>query len=90
MNLGENRIRMRILRLTRSPAVPVFRIPEPFLIEFITASRRATAHESLVGEPNNLPAPQPERRDGFRPAGLVCYSERMVGILRLGGVCTSH
>ena len=36
MNLGENRIGKRILRLARSPA---FRIPKPFLIEFITASR---------------------------------------------------
>jgi hypothetical protein len=39
MNLGENRIGKRILRLARSLTVPAFRIPKPFLIEFITASR---------------------------------------------------
>ena len=47
MNLDENRMRMRILRLTRSPAIPAFRIPKPFLIEFITRSKEK-AKRTLV------------------------------------------
>jgi hypothetical protein len=38
MNLEQNRIGMGIIRLARSPRSPAFRIPKPFLIEFITAS----------------------------------------------------
>jgi hypothetical protein len=39
MNLGENRIEMRIPRSAWFLAIYVPRIPKPFLIEFITASR---------------------------------------------------
>src|SRR5215211_6750621 len=40
MNLGENRIEMRIPRSAWVPRdLRVSRIPKPFLIEFITASR---------------------------------------------------
>jgi hypothetical protein len=39
MNLGENRIEMRIPRSAWFLAIYVSRIPKPFLIEFITASR---------------------------------------------------
>ena len=42
MNLGENRIEMRIPRSAWVPRdLRVSRIPKPFLIEFITASRLA-------------------------------------------------
>ena len=39
MNLGENRIEMRIPRSAWFLAIYVSRIPKPLLIEFITASR---------------------------------------------------
>ncbi len=51
MNLGEKRIGMRILRLDRSLAVSVFRIPKPFLIEFITPSSAAALQ--LLYSPNS-------------------------------------
>jgi hypothetical protein len=41
MNLGENRIEMRIPRRLGSLAISVSRIPKAFLIEFITRSRLA-------------------------------------------------
>jgi hypothetical protein len=39
MNLGENRIEMRIPRSAWFLAIYVSRLPKPFLIEFITASK---------------------------------------------------
>ena len=43
MNLGENRIEMRIPRSAWVPRdLRVSRIPKPFLIEFITASSRTS------------------------------------------------
>jgi len=47
MNLGQNRIGMRILRLARSPA---FRIPKAFVIEFITASRGRAARGQVAAQ----------------------------------------
>jgi hypothetical protein len=49
MNFGENPIGMRILRLTEFTAVRrFFRISKPFLIKFITASKRFFWNRGIV------------------------------------------
>jgi hypothetical protein len=45
MNLGENRIEMRVPRRVGFLAISVFGIPKAFLIEFITRSKPELAQE---------------------------------------------
>jgi hypothetical protein len=65
MNLGENRIEMRIPRSAWFLAIYVSRIPKPFLIEFITASSqtpRPGAARQHAGEGHDKEVLHPQIR----------------------------
>ena len=62
MNLSENRIEMRIPRQGWFPRDLRFRIPKPFLIEFITASRKATSASAYRRDPSDTAVTQSETK----------------------------